>query len=175
MSTKKPKTDLQKLEELFDEYRLVSSIHKVVNLKWYTWNYQAEKMTRKYQEWKKEHGLDDIDVRAKKDMTRELLALGVDPKTFAFKWEDGIVLWSFRSLKWRELEQLRLQRSQLLRKIVYERNEDDTDWKYTGEELAKAAGYSSASGLWRMLAKQDWFEYRRNYPAQRVAIAKREA
>lgn len=156
--------NLKALKEIFAEYRLVDAIHKNVNSQWATWNYWAEKK-HWYQDWKEEHGLKDIDLRWKKK--------NLNPKT-KLERDEGIILFAYRSLKWRELEQLRLKRSHLLRDILYLRNEDDTDWKYSGEELAKAAGYASASGLWRMLEKQDWFEYRRDRRSRNVVEPRRK-
>lgn len=155
---------LKALNAIFHEYRFVTAIHQNVNAQWATWNYWAEAKPW-YQEWKEEHGLKDIDVRWKQK--------NANPKT-KLERDEGIILYAHRSLKWRELEQIRLKRSQLLKELLYMRNEDDTDWKYSGEELAKAAGYSTSSGLWRMLEKQDWFEYRRDRRSRKVAEPRRK-
>lgn len=156
--------NLKALKDIFHEYNLVSDIHKEVNSQWATWNYWAESKLW-YQDWKEEHCLKDIDLRWKKK--------NLNPKT-RLERDEGIILFSWRSLKWKELEQIRFKRSQLLKELLYLRNEDDTDWKYSGEELASAAGYASTSGLWRMLEKQDWFEYRRDKRSRKVAEPKRK-
>lgn len=139
--------DLQKLEAIMRRHAQLKTQKQLAHINWAAWNAWAYEQDE-YFTWAHENAFKTQDLKARRPNANA---------TIKYEMEEGAALYAHRALIEHELELLRHERSQHLKKLW--EHQTDGKWTYSLVQIAKAYGQSPVA-LNTMLTGQPWFRSR---------------
>lgn len=143
---------LEKLSEYHREYKRLYKDYVDSQVRWAKWNFWASQQD-KYVDWLYENGLKLQDVQAKR------------PNSDSWDWDDGAGAYHHRHLLYHELDQIRLKRSDELRKAWFDITGDE--FTYSEQEIADAIGETVNYTHQIIRRHLTWYVPRREYMARK--------
>ena len=149
--------DLKELQRIGKKYREVLGERSQVTHCWYAWNYWADRQDW-YFDWAYENGLKAPDLAAKRATGANFyIPKNNKPEEIAKAQEEGIALYRLRHLLWRELDQLRLDRSIVLQRLW---RDGVKRAEIASAYYGKPASDRDVRALDQLLRKEQWFKAR---------------
>lgn len=136
------KQNLEYLQQLMRQYHLLVKEKRILHKKWVEWNGWARNEGW-YFDWAAENGLSPSDLKA-----------ASSKHAGPYDREDGYPLFKARNQVEYELNLLRVDRSETLRRLYNDRT--GNNWTYSLDQIAKAYGQNKSATNF-MLSTQPWF------------------
>jgi len=131
-----------------DRHAQLKAQKQIAHINWAAWNAWAYEQGQQYFIWASENAFGPKDLKARRHNPNAKVK---------YEWDEGAGLYAHRALIEHELELLRHERSQQLKKLW--EHQTDGKWTYSLVQIANAYGQNPVA-LNTMLTGQPWFRSR---------------